>query len=204
MKCQRTNIQDYIKRTVVIDYDNELIISKCRELENGITDEIDLIKRIYEFVRDDISHSGDISAQEVTCKASEVLSSGHGICCAKSHLLAAMLRFFSISTGFCYQKLCSDGEGSKKVLHGLNAVYLKSFNKWVRLDARGNKEGVDAQFSIDEEKIAWPVNKELGEEDNEIIYVDPNNIVVEVMQRSEDRDKLWINWELGLKDLFET
>lgn len=204
MKSESANIQDYLKRTEVIDYDDELIISKCRELENDITDEINQIKRIYEFVRDEISHSGDIDIQEVTCKASEVLRSGHGICCAKSHLLAAMLRYFAVPTGFCYQKLCSDNDADRKVLHGLNAVYLKSFNKWVRLDARGNKEGVDAQFSVDEEKIAWPVNKELGEEDNEIIYMEPNSIVIEVMKRSEDRDELWTHWELGLKDLFET
>jgi transglutaminase-like putative cysteine protease len=203
MNAESANVQDYIKITEVIDYDNELIISKCRELENGTTDEIDLIKRIYEFVRDVISHSGDIGAQEVTCKASEVLRSGHGICCAKSHLLAAMLRYFAVPTGFCYQKLCSDNDAGRKVLHGLNAVYLKDFEKWIRLDARGNKEGVDAQFSVDEEKIAWPVNKELGEEDNEIIYIGPNSIVIEVMKRSKDRDDLWTNWELGLKDLFD-
>lgn len=204
MNAESVNIQDYIKRTEVIDYDNELIIPKCRELENGTTDEIDLIKTIYEFVRDEIHHSGDIDAQEVTCKASEVLEFGHGICCAKSHLLAAMLRFFAIPTGFSYQKLCSDNDTSRKVLHGLNAVYLTDLKKWIRLDARGNKEGVDAQFCIDKEKIAWPINKELGEEDNEIIYIEPNITVIEVMKRSKDRNELWINWELGLKDLFDT
>lgn len=102
MKAESANIQDYIKRTKVIDYDNELIISKCLELENGVTDEIHLIKKVYEFVRDEISHSGDIGAHEVTCKSSEVLRYGHGICCAKSHLLAAILRYFSIPVGFCY------------------------------------------------------------------------------------------------------
>ncbi|WP_321420654.1 transglutaminase-like domain-containing protein [uncultured Methanomethylovorans sp.] len=204
MKAESTNIQDYIKRTDVIDYDNELILSKCHELENGTIDEIDLIKKIYEFVRDEISHSGDIGAQEVTYKASEVLGSGHGICCAKSHLLAALLRSFSIPTGFCYQNLCSDNDADRKVLHGLNAVYLKDFGIWIRLDARGNKEGVDAQFSTHEEKIAWPINKELGEEDNELIYTDPNSTVIEVMRRSKDRDELWTYWELCLKDLFDT
>jgi len=42
-------------------------------------------------------------------------------------------------------------------------------NKWVRLDARGNKTGVDAQFSIDEEKLAFPINEELGEKDYQVI-----------------------------------
>jgi len=203
MKAESANIQDYIKRTKVIDYDNELIISKCLELENGVTDEIHLIKKVYEFVRDEISHSADIGAHEVTCKSSEVLRSGHGICCAKSHLLAAMLRYFSIPVGFCYQKLCSDDDPGRKVLHGLNAVYLKDFDKWIRLDARGNKEGVDAQFSLYEEKIAWPINEDLGEEDHEMIFVEPNSTVIEVMTGSKDRNELWADWELGLKELFD-
>jgi transglutaminase-like putative cysteine protease len=204
MNTESNNIQDYIKNNDVIDYDHKLIADKCLELEKGTDDEISLIKKIYEFVRDDIHHSGDIGAQKVTCKASEVLESGHGICCAKSHLLAAMLRYFGIPAGFCYQKLCSDEDINKKVLHGLNAVYLKDLKKWTRLDARGNKPGIDAQFRIDKEMIAWPVNKELGEEDNPIIFKEPNQTVVDVLKNSNDREELWMQWERGLKDLFRT
>jgi hypothetical protein len=204
MHTESDNIQDYIKKNEIIDYDNKLIVAKCLELENGTEDEINLIKKIYEFVRDDIHHSGDIGEQRVTCTASEVLEFGHGICCAKSHLLASMLRFFGIPAGFCYQKLCSSQEINKKVLHGLNAVYIKDFEKWVRLDARGNKPGVDAQFCIDKEKIAWPVNKKLGEEDNPIILKEPNRIVVEILRKSNNRKELWMRWELGLKDLFDS
>ena len=189
MHTESDNIQDYIQKSEIIDYDHKLIVAKCLELEKGTEDEINLIKKIYEFVRDDIHHSGDIGEQRVTCMASEVLEFGHGICCAKSHLLAAMLRFFGIPTGFCYQKLCSSQKTlNRKVLHGLNAVYLKDFNKWIRLDARGNKPDVDAQFCIDKEKIAWPVNKELGEEDNPIIF----------------KDKKVLVWQLRLQDAWHT
>lgn len=102
MHAESDDIQDYIKKSDIINYDHKLIVDKCLELEKGTEDEISLIKKIYEFVRDDIHHSGDIGEQKVTCKASEVLELGHGICCAKSHLFAAMLRFFGIPTGFCY------------------------------------------------------------------------------------------------------
>ncbi|KKH48038.1 hypothetical protein EO93_00500 [Methanosarcina sp. 1.H.A.2.2] len=116
-----------------------------------------------------------------------------------------MLRFCGIPTGICYQKLCSGQEGvNRKVLHGLNAVYLKDLNRWIRLDARGNKPGVDAQFSIEKEKIAWPVNKERGEEDHQVIFIEPNPTVVEVLKRSNNRKELWAQWELGLSDLFGT
>lgn len=207
MHTESNNVRDYLEKSDVIDYDHKLIVAKCRELDKDMKEinEISLIKKIYEFVRDNIGHSGDTGAQEVTCKASEVLEFGHGICCAKSHLLAAMLRYFGIPAGFCYQKLCSGQEGiDRKVLHGLNAVYLKDLDKWVRLDARGNKPGVDAQFSIYEEKIAWPANKEYGEEDHPVIFKEPNPTVVEILKKSNDRREMWAQWDLGLKDLFGT
>ncbi|HWQ48108.1 MAG TPA: transglutaminase family protein [Methanosarcina sp.] len=205
MYTESNNLQDYLKKSEVIDYDHKLIVDKCLELQKGTGDEISLIKKVYEFVRDEIHHSGDIGKMKVTCKASEVLEAGHGICCAKAHLFAAMLRYFGVPVGFCYQKLCSGQEGvNSKVLHGLNAVYLKDSNRWIRLDSRGNKPGVDAQFSIYEEKIAWPINKELGEEDHQVIFKEPNLIVVDVLKKSYDRKELWKQWELGLKDLFHT
>lgn len=202
INAESSNIKDYTIKTEIIDYDNKLIVDKCYELEKDSTNDIDLINKVYEFVRDEIAHSGDIGKQKVTCKASEVLMFGHGICCAKSHLLAAMLRFFRIPTGFCYQKLCLNDGTNKKVLHGLNAVYLGDLGKWMRIDARGNKEGVDAQFCLEEEKIAWKTNRMLGEEDNPIIYKEPNKKVIELLMKNEERKELFNEWEMALKDVF--
>ncbi len=75
-------------------------------------------------VRDNVSHTRDASREEVTCAASEVLAAGTGICYAKSHLLAALLRAVGIPAGFCYQVYheplhVSD---SKIALHGLVGV----------------------------------------------------------------------------------
>ena len=204
MHTESNNLEDYLKKSEVINYDHRLIVEKCLELQKGTDDEISLIKKVYEFVRDEIHHSGDIGAQEVTCTASEVLEAGHGMCCAKAHLFAAMLRFFGIPAGFCYQKLSSSQDVNKKFLHGLNAVYLKDLNRWIRLDARGNKPGCDARFSIYEEKISRPVNKELGEEDSPVIFMEPNPIVVELLKKSKDMKELWMQWDLGLRDLFRT
>lgn len=203
MYTESDNLQDYLKKSEVINYDHRLIVEKCLELQKGTGDEISLIKKVYEFVRDEIHHSGDIGAQEVNCTASEVLEAGHGICCAKAHLLAAMLRFFGVPVGFCYQKLSSSRDVNRKFLHGLNAVYLKDLDKWIRLDARGNKPGIDAQFSIHEEKIAKPARKEFGEEDSHIIFADPNPTVVEILKKSNNMEELWMQWELGLRDLFQ-
>ena len=204
MYTESDNLQNYLKKSEVIDFDNKLIVDKCLELQKGTDDEITLIKKIYEFVRDEIHHSGDIGEMSVTCKASEVLKAGHGICCAKAHLFAAMLRYFGVPAGFCYQKLSSSRDVSVKFLHGLNAVYLKDLDKWIRLDARGNKPGRDAQFSIYEEKISKKVNKELGEEDNPVIFTEPNPTVIEILKTSKNMKELWDHWDLGLRDLFRT
>ncbi len=204
MYTESDNLQDYLKKSEVIDFDNRLIVDKCLELQKGTGDEISLIKKVYEFVRDEIRHTGDIGEMSVTCKASEVLEAGHGICCAKAHLFAAMLRYFGVPAGFCYQKLSSSRDINIKFLHGLNAVYLKDLDKWIRLDARGNKPGRDAQFSIYEEKISKKVNKELGEEDSPVIFAEPNPTVIEILKTSKDMKELWDQWDLGLKDLFKT
>ncbi len=42
-------------------------------------------------------------------------------------------------------------------LHGLIAVYLNEHG-WYRIDARGNKAGVDAQFSPPIEQLAFSTN----------------------------------------------
>jgi len=75
---------------------------------------------------------------------------GQGICFVKSNLLAAFLRFMDIPTGFCYQTLTHE-DGF--VLHGLNAVYLDE--GWFRLDSRGNRADLDAQFSMGKASLAF-------------------------------------------------
>lgn len=96
-----------------------------------------------------------------------MLKAGHGICFAKSYLLAALLRCKSVPAGFCYQKLILDDKAAPILIyHGLNGVYVKDCKKWIRLDARGNKSGVDAQFSTTTEQLPFPIRPENGEKDS--------------------------------------
>ncbi len=84
----------------------------------------------------------------------------------------------------------NDQEGTQLVLHGLNAVYLKSINQWIRLDARGNKEGINAQFSIETEKLAFNIRLEYGEVDDSLIYATPSENVIRVLKSSNSFTEL--------------
>lgn len=192
IKLFTDNMDEYLKEDKVIDYGNEIITCLADRLYQGINSETEYIEKVYEFVRDNISHSADINEDVLTCCASEVLKAGHGICFAKSHLLAALLRCKAIPTGFCYQKLILDDETAPVLIyHGLNGVYISEYEKWIRLDARGNKEGVNAQFSLDEEQLAFPIRTEKGEEDGVIIYPNPDAKVLERLRGYKTRTQLW-------------
>ena len=173
------------------------------ELYQGTSDEVEYIKKAYEYVRDNISHSADIGEERLTCSATEVLEARHGICFAKSHLLAALLRYKSIPTGFCYQKLILDDDTAPVlVYHGLNGIYVSECKKWIRLDARGNKEGVNAQFSLAKEQLAFPIRTEKGEEDGFVIYPSPDVKILEMFKNYKTREELGndLPMELGYKN----
>ena len=188
-----TNVMEkYLEADDIINYESEAIIQLADTLYEKSENELEYIKSAYEFVRDNISHSADIAENKLTCTATEVLEAGHGICFAKSHLLAALLRCKSIPTGFCYQKLILDDETAPVLIyHGLNGVYIKEFQKWIRLDARGNKEGVNAQFSVEAEQLAFPIRPELGEVDDFVVYPTPDVKVLERLQKYATRTQLW-------------
>ncbi len=188
------NVTEYLKEDDVIDFSNEAIVQLADSLFQKAGSEIEYIKMAYEFVRDNISHSADINEDCITCTASEVLAVGHGICFAKSHLLAALLRYKSILVGFCYQKLILDDENAPILIyHGLNGVYLSEYQKWIRLDARGNKEGVNARFCIEREQLAFPIRTDKGEEDGVIVYPNPDKNVLSSLRENSTRTELWRN-----------
>jgi transglutaminase-like putative cysteine protease len=109
-----------------------------------------------------------------------------GYCYAKSHLLAALLRANSIPAAMCYQRLSIDDAGTAFCLHGLNAVYLPDVG-WYRVDARGNKAGVDAQFSPPKECLAFRPHLP-GERDLPGLHVDPLPEVVATLRRYKTFD----------------
>lgn len=191
LKIETNDLNDYLVNSEIIDYDKENIQAVAIKLSENASNEIELAKTVYEYVRDNIPHSFDISGSVVTCEASSVLEHKEGICYAKSHLLAAILRYLEIPTGFCYQKLVlDDSDKSRLTLHGLNAIYLERLKQWIRVDARGNKEGVKAEFNLEQEVLAFSIREEYREVDYPVIYAQPNEKVVAALRKSNNREDL--------------
>lgn len=169
-------MQKYLEVSEFIDWDHPAVMALAKELAVEADGELEITNRCFEWVRDEIKHSWDYKMNPVTCKASDVLKYGTGYCYAKSHLLAALLRANHLPAGLCYQRLSINDNGAPYSLHGLNAVHLEEFG-WYRIDARGNKEGVDAQFTPPYEQLAFPIN-EVNERDLPEIWSRPVDVVI--------------------------
>jgi len=173
-------MEKYLASTRIIDWDNPEIIQLSKSLSSGKESDVEIARSCFEYVRDKIKHSNDYKLNPVTCRVSEVLKYKTGYCYAKSHLLAALLRANNIPAGLCYQRLTIEGDIPPYCLHGLNAVHLSNYG-WYRIDARGNKEGVNAEFTPPMEKLAFPIKVE-GEADLPEIWPEPIPEVIQVLE----------------------
>ncbi len=194
MYPESDDLNDYLVSDTIIDWQTPAVKQKALELTHGLTDEVAKARCLYEWVRDAIPHSNDSCLEIVTCTASEVLNHGTGICFAKSHLLAALLRAVSIPAGFCYQVLRLDPPvDNEPVLHGFNAIYLATLDKWIRVDARGNTNGINAQFSIKKEQLAFAMDPAADEFIYETIFASPVDCVVNRLKMYKTRSELWLD-----------
>jgi transglutaminase-like putative cysteine protease len=184
-------MQRFLAASTYIDFDAPEVRATARRLAEDAASELDVVRACFEFVRDEIRHSSDFRLNPVTCKASDVLRHGTGYCYAKSHLLAALLRANGIPAGLCYQRLSVGTSGAPYCLHGLNAVYLKDFG-WYRIDARGNKPGIDARFDPPVEHLAFAI-REREERMLPEIWAEPLNVVVDALARYAAWDQVLAN-----------
>ncbi len=173
--------EDCLRCTDVVDFDDDAVSQLAGSLTGG--EKIDVLRKSFELVRDRFPHSFDAGAEEVACSASDVLRLGHGLCYAKSNLLAALLRHNGIPAGFCYQRLTSDRGGF--VLHSLNAVLVD--DRWLRVDARGNKDNVRAEFDPAGDTLAFEADEALGERDYPLVFCRPDAGVIRTLQAGAGR-----------------
>jgi len=194
MYPESDDLNDYLVSDTIVDWQTPAVRQKALELTQSLTDEVARARCLYEWVRDTIPHSNDAGHDIVTCTASEVLRHGSGICFAKSHLLAALLRAIDIPAGFCYQVLRLDPPvDNEPVLHGFNAIYLASLDRWIRVDARGNTNGINARFDLKQEQLAFAMDPAADEFIYETIFATPADSVVARLKRYRTRSELWLD-----------
>ncbi len=192
-------MQEYLQASEIINWQNPEILELAHRLASIHQNTEAIAKACFEWVRDEIRHSRDYQMNPVTYRASDVLKYKTGYCFAKSHLLAALLRANQIPAGLCYQRLSMDcPPESKKIstdvpctLHGLNAVFLPKTG-WYRIDSRGNRHGINAQFIPPQEQLAFEIRLP-QEADFGNIFAKPLPIVLETLQKSNTWDEVLIN-----------
>ena len=179
-------MQRFLDSTAIIDWHQPSLRELAGRLRGGEADDVAVAHRCFEWVRDQIPHTADHHLDPVTCAASQVLTQGTGFCYSKSHLLAALLRANGIPAGFVYQRL-SLGEG-QFCLHGLNAVWISQFG-WYRLDARGNRSDLSAEFAPPAEHLPFGCSA-AGERTFAGIWAEPIGVVIAALQAHRRRDAL--------------
>ena len=177
----------YLAATPTLDADHPAIAAFVDARLRG-RDPVAVAEAVFLFVRDEVRHSWDAQGRRVTCVASEVLRHREGLCYAKSHLAAALLRRAGVPAGVCYQRLTlrDDDAAAGHVVHALNTVFLAPLDRWIRFDARGNRPGVDARFSLDAERLAFPIRPEFGEVDYLRNEPDAHPLVVAALAAQAD------------------
>jgi transglutaminase-like putative cysteine protease len=184
-------MEKYLQVSEVINWQHPDVMERAEKIALGCETVPAIAKACFEWVRDEIKHSFDYQMNPLTCRASDVLQYRTGYCFAKSHLLAALLRANQIPAGFCYQRLSIDDKGAPYSLHGLNAIHLPGVG-WYRVDARGNRTGVNAQFNPPQEQLAFRI--QLPEEaDFPAILAEPIQVVLAALQLQSTWDGMLHN-----------
>ena len=182
----------YLQETDIINFSNKEVHELAIQLASDCETDTQIAKKCFEYVRDEIRHSGDNKDNITTATASEVLKHKTGWCYSKAFLLAALLRANGIPTGFTYQRLsCSEYKKDIYCLHGLNYIYLKEHG-WYKVDCRGNKEGVDAQFNPPHEKLAFELQE--NEFDLSENLPEPLDVIVHALQTYKTYDEMVDNF----------
>jgi hypothetical protein len=184
-------LQPYLQACPIIDFNEPSVLRQAQELSSGLSTDLEISRACFEFVRDEIKHTFDYQINTITLTASQVLKHGTGFCYAKSHLLAALLRANNIPCGLCYQRLTFNNDSPPFCLHGLNTVYLPDIG-WYKIDARGNKKGVNAQFCPPQERIAFDIKTE-GEADLPNNYSEPLPVVISALKTHQTLSALLEN-----------
>jgi transglutaminase-like putative cysteine protease len=182
VELRTSDPREYLHTDEIVDGSHPEVAALATRLRREHANDASFAAATFEFVRDSIPHSWDAQDRRVTLSASQTLRERIGLCYSKARLLAAVLRAERVPAGLCYQRLTDDGE--RFALHGLVAIHLHG--SWHRLDPRGNKPGINAQFSLDTERLAWQARPEHGERDYPDVFIAPHPTVLAAFKDARD------------------
>jgi transglutaminase-like putative cysteine protease len=222
---ESSDLGRYLEDTITIDWQTPTVSDLARRLLAAAESPAAGIERMFRFVRDEITHTFDLDLaagaaadadarsasgaadgfdskfvrRGISCRASEVLALGHGLCHAKSHLLAALLRFAGHPTGFCYVRLVDDERPGRFVLHGFNAFYWAPTGSWIPVDARGNRREIASECRFEAPfSLAYVPDTERGETLLPWIFKRPGKRVIDALERAPSIETLRRNLPDGL------
>lgn len=139
----------YLRETPMLDYSAKTIQSLIENRRWRELDEFDRIRRIYDFVRDDILFGYNISDE---ISAFRVLADGYGQCNTKGTLFMALLRAVGIPCrihGFTIDKKLQKGAMTGIVYR---SAPRNIFHSWVELLFEGQWYELEA-FILDKEYL---------------------------------------------------
>jgi hypothetical protein len=125
-------MEQYLKETLLLDYNHPSIKNLIQEKEWHKLSDIEKVKQIYNFVRDEIQFGYNLKD---SIPASTVFNDGYGQCNTKATLLMALLRAVKIPTrlhGFTIDKSLQKGAidgiwyklSPQNILHSWVEVYV--------------------------------------------------------------------------------
>ncbi|RYG25947.1 transglutaminase family protein [bacterium] len=174
-------MEEYLRPSETIDFDHPEVQAFLRNCGWTMLAPWPAATAAYGFVRDEVSHSFDAGNPLPTLTASETLRERTGLCYAKSHLLAALLRGLRIPAAIRYQRVALD-EGY--CLHAFNSVWIDG--QWFDLDARGNNARVQADFSSAGSCLAFVPSEERGEETLDGYLAEPAPSVIRALREADN------------------
>ena len=124
----------FLRPTWFLDYDNDAVISRAKEITAGAADDRDRAVRLYYAVRDGFRYNPyRMSIDRSNYRASFVLGMGEGFCVQKAVLLAAFaravgihsrLRFANVRNHLATKKLIEAMKTDLFVFHGYNELLI--------------------------------------------------------------------------------
>lgn len=166
---------------------------------SGVGVDVDLDVRVGVGARAGGGASAELLRRGIACRASEVLTLGHGVSFAKSHLLAALLRIAGHPTGFCYARLVDPMRSNRFMLHGFVACHWQGSQRWILLDPLGDRPQatppVATVFRFAEPySLARVPEIARGESLLPFVYQRPARRIVDWLERVPDRKALRRTW----------